>query len=107
MNRSWPALAFLAALLFAATQSASAPQHTDVFNPGASPNSSSQLLPPKIPPVSPYSLPLHGGSLHHSARDVSPIRASYPSGALLVANPEKFLPARVLDRREIAQDLFI
>jgi ferredoxin/flavodoxin---NADP+ reductase len=25
----------------------------------------------------------------------------------LVANPEKFLPARVLDRREIAEDLFI
>ena len=107
MNRSWPALAFLAALLFAATQSASAAKHTNLSNPGASPNSSSQLLPPKIPPVGPYSLPLHGGSLHPSARDVSPIRASYPSGALLVANPEKFLPARVLDRREIAEDLFI
>ena len=107
MNRSWPALAFLAALLFAATQSASAPKLTDLFNPGASQNSIFQLLPPKIPPVGPYSLPLHGGSLHPSARDVSPIRASYPSGALLVANPEKFLPARVLDRREIAEDLFI
>ena len=47
------------------------------------------------------------GSPQPSARDVSPIRASYPSGALLVANPEKFLPARILDRRDIAEDLFI
>jgi len=47
------------------------------------------------------------GSPQPSARDVSPIRASYPSRALLVANPEKFLPARILDRRDIAEDLFI
>jgi len=28
-------------------------------------------------------------------------------GACLVANPEKFLPARILDRRDIAPDLFV
>ena len=42
-----------------------------------------------------------------SARTVSPGLASYPLGALLVASPDKFLPARILDRREIAEDLFI
>jgi ferredoxin--NADP+ reductase len=45
--------------------------------------------------------------LGSAACDVFWNRASYPSGVLLVANSDKFLPARILDRRDIAEDLFI
>jgi ferredoxin--NADP+ reductase len=70
-------------------------------------NPRSSIHASKISPLSPYSLPLHGGALRLSARDISRGLASYPLGALLVASPDKFLPARILDRREIAEDLFI
>jgi ferredoxin/flavodoxin---NADP+ reductase len=107
MKRCCFIFAILAALSLAAAFSVQARMGLNVFRRPAFPNFSSSLLPPKNSPLGPYSLPLHSGSPHPCARDVSPNRASYPLGALLVASPDKFLPARILDRREIAEDLFI